>query len=189
MLHLSEGPYTAIEEYIRVPISFIVERVLDVPFGADVSEIGALMECSLVQPYEKNYDVIEPPFHWSTTFDTTNWRMFIVCDDDRIVGGAIIAFKCDTCTMLEGRDDLAVLWDIRVSPEYRRRGIGSMLFNAGETWARSRQCRELKIETQNVNVPACKFYLRMGCTLGNVNHHAYPNQPDEIQLLWRKNIH
>jgi ribosomal protein S18 acetylase RimI-like enzyme len=90
--------------------------------------------------------------------------------------------------MLEGRDDLAVLWDIRVSPEYRRHGIGAMLFGAAEAWARSRQCRELKVETQNINVPACKFYWRMGCKLEKVTHRAYPNLPDENQLLWYKRI-
>jgi len=188
MLHLSEEPFTSIEEYIRVPISFIVERVFDVPVGADVRGIGTFMERSLTHPYELNYDLVEPPLDWSKTFDITNWGMFIVRQDDRIVGGALAAFKDKTCTMLEGRDDLAVLWDIRVSPEYRQRGIGSMLFRAAETWARSRHCGELKIETQNVNVPACRFYSRMGCELGKVNHHAYPNQPDQIQMLWYKHI-
>jgi GNAT superfamily N-acetyltransferase len=52
-----------------------------------------------------------------------------------------------------GRDDVAVLWDIRVSPRERGRGIGSALFRAAGDWARARGCRWFKIETQNVNVP------------------------------------
>ena len=31
--------------------------------------------------------------------------------------------------MLEGRDDLAVLWDIRVSDDYKHQGIGQHLFD------------------------------------------------------------
>src|SRR5579863_9108754 len=166
MLRLSEEPFTLLEEYIRVPISFTVERVLDVSAGIDSINGGTFTEHTLEHPYEKNFDLIEPSLNWSKIFDVTNWGMIIARDEDRIVGGAIVAFKCDTCNMLEGRDDLAVLWDIRVSPEYRRHGMGAMLFSAAETWARSRQCRELKIETQNINVPACRFYWRMGCKLG-----------------------
>lgn len=39
------------------------------------------------------------------------------------VGGAVVAWRTPGADMLEGRDDLAVLWDIRVHPEYRGRGI------------------------------------------------------------------
>ena len=44
----------------------------------------------------------------------------------------------------------------------------------------------LKVETQHVNVAACRFYGRRGCTLGAVHRDAYPSLPDEIQLLWYK---
>src|SRR5579883_2297983 len=115
MLRLSVEPFTSIEEYIRVPIGFTVERVLDVSAGIESINGGTFSEHALEYLYEKNYDLIYPPLNWSKTFDVTNWGMIIARDDDRIVGGAIVAFKCDACNMLEGRDDLAVLWDIRVS--------------------------------------------------------------------------
>ena len=76
--------------------------------------------------------------------------------------------------MLGGRDDVAVLWDIRVSPRERGRGTGSALFRAAGDWAGARGFRWLKIETQNVNVPACRFYQKMGCTLGAIDRFAYP---------------
>jgi GNAT superfamily N-acetyltransferase len=88
--------------------------------------------------------------------------------------------------MLEGRDDLAVLWDIRVSPEARGRGVGAALFRAAERWAKARGCLHLRVETQNINVAACRFYARQGCVLRAVNRHAYAELPDEIQLLWDK---
>lgn len=57
-----------------------------------------------------------------------------------------------------------------------------------EAWAAARGCRQLKIETQNVNVPACRFYARQGCVLGAINRFAYREFPDEVQLLWYKAI-
>jgi hypothetical protein len=40
------------------------------------------------------------------------------------------------------------------------------------------------VETQNINVPACRFYARQGCVLGAIHPDAYPDLPDEVQLLW-----
>ena len=46
----------------------------------------------------------------------------------------------------------------------------------------------LEAETQNVNVPACRFYERMGFVLREVHPNAYPGLPDEVQLLWYKRV-
>ena len=88
--------------------------------------------------------------------------------------------------MLEGREDLAVLWDVRVSPEARGKGIASKLLGAAERWVRSHGCRELKVETQNINVAACRLYERHGFELRVIDPGAYPTLPDETQLLWYK---
>jgi len=44
------------------------------------------------------------------------------------------------------------------------------------------------VETQNINVPACRFYVRMGCALLAINCMAYPELPGEAQLLWCKDL-
>jgi len=88
--------------------------------------------------------------------------------------------------MLEGRRDLAVIWDLRVAPAARQQGIGSRLFAAAEAWIRARGCRWLKVATQNVNVPACALYAHQGCMLGGINRFAYPELPQEGQFLWYK---
>jgi ribosomal protein S18 acetylase RimI-like enzyme len=98
----------------------------------------------------------------------------------------VIATNTPGLYMLGGRDDVAVLWDIRVSPQERGGGVGSALFRAAGDWAGARDCRWLEIETQNVNVPACRFYHKMGCTLGGIDRFAYSGQPGEVQLLWWK---
>jgi len=45
----------------------------------------------------------------------------------------------------------------------------------------------MKIETQNVNVPACRFYQRMGAHLGEIRCYAYAAVPavaHEVMLNW-----
>ena len=84
--------------------------------------------------------------------------------------------------------DVSNRWDIRVSPEIRGHGVGSALFRAAEAWAAARGCGQLTIETQNVNVPACRFYARQGCSLVSIDPVAYPELPDEVQMIWRKHL-
>ena len=72
-------------------------------------------------------------------------------------------------------------------PDYRRSGIGTKLFTEAAKWSKGKDCRQLKIETQNVNVPACKFYARQGCHLGEINRYAYVDDPSvapETMLIW-----
>jgi GNAT superfamily N-acetyltransferase len=185
---VSEEPSTNFAEYAGVPIAFEVSRVLD------VVEQGPghfmLTERGIDLSYVKDYDAIEgtQPEQWARQFDVSNWGTFLARIDGRHMGGAVVVLKTPGLALLEGRDDLAVLWDIRVSPEARGQGIGTALFCAAESWAKVRGCRHLKVETQNINVAACRFYDLQGCVLTTVGHHAYPRLPDEIQLLWCKEL-
>jgi GNAT superfamily N-acetyltransferase len=187
---LTEEAMTALAEYARVPIVFTVDRVLDVTNRDDGRGAFALSERRLELPYDKDYDAIpgEGPLQWARRFDLSTWALFTARFASRIVGGATVAFDTPGLTMLEGRRDLAVLWDIRVSPDARRQGVGSALFARVEAWARLRGCRHLKVETQNINVRACRFYERQGCQLRAIHPAAYPQLPEEIQFLWYKDL-
>lgn len=84
-------------------------------------------------------------------------------------------------------EGLAVLWDLRVHPDYQRRGVGKQLFETAVAGARAQGCRVLGLETQNVNMPACRFYARQGCTLGAIHRYGYrgiPSVAHETMLLW-----
>jgi ribosomal protein S18 acetylase RimI-like enzyme len=187
---INEAPIAEVGTLAGVPISFRVKQVCDVRPRDDRPGEFVLSENPVDAPYLKDYDALpgEGPAQWARQFDLTNWGFIRARLGARLVGGAVIAIRTPACTMLEGRDDLAVLWDIRVAPEVRGQGIGSALFRATEAWAVAHDCRELKVETQNINVPASRFYQRHGCTLRQINRHAYRDLPGEIQLLWYKDL-
>jgi GNAT superfamily N-acetyltransferase len=189
-MEIVEEPIALAPELARIPISFEVESVFDV--SAPGGGLGGLIlsERGLDAPYVKDYDTAggEHPAQWAARFDVSNWGLIGAHSHGGRVGGAVIAFNTQGVNMLEGRTDLAVLWDIRVSPEARGRGVGFALFRAVEAWAAARGCLQLKIETQNINVPACRFYARQGCVLGAINRFAYRELPDEVQLLWYKTL-
>ena len=182
-----------LERYGRIPIAFRVESVLRVvPVDGGLGGLR-LVEEAVDEPYTKDYDAFEEESVelWPSRFDVSNWAFFMALDGDRPVGGAAVAFRSPGLNMLEGRTDMAVLWDIRVHPERRCEGIGTALFRHVADWARDRGCRQLKIETQNINVRACRFYAAMGCTLASIDRHAYAAHPDighESCLLWHLSL-
>ena len=183
-----EDPKTTLAEYATIPISFEVHSVLDVlDRSAGQGEL-LLVERKLEVPYIKDYDTIhgEHPTQWPARFDLSNWGFLAAHAAGQRVGAAAVAFNTPSLDMLDGRSDIAALWDIRVAPEARGQGIGRALFHAAETWGRARGCRALIIETQNINVPACRFYQRQGCVLVAAKKFVYPTLPNEVQLLWRR---
>lgn len=181
---------TALTEYAKISIAFEVRSVFDVAVQKHGSGQYVLTERRLDVPYIKDYDATEGegPTQWAQQFDLSNWGILTAWMAGQRIAGAVLAFDTPDVRMLEGRIDLAVLWDIRVAPTARGRGVGATLFQAAEAWARSRGCRHLKVETQNINVGACRFYAHQGCVLKAVNRFAYPELPDEIQMLWYKDL-
>lgn len=172
-------------EYASVPIAFEVKSILEVEL-VDRGLGGMLFHEVSVKPYIKDYDAYgELPTDWPGRFDIEHWGFFLARMGDIPVGAAAVAFLTKGVFMLDAREDLSVLWDIRVCPEAR--GVGIPLFKYAAEWSRARGCSQMKIETQNVNVPACRFYKRMGARLGEIHRHGYSGVPavaHEVMMNW-----
>jgi GNAT superfamily N-acetyltransferase len=56
----------------------------------------------------------------------------------------------------------ALVEDMVISENHRRKGIGRRLMQAIETWARSRGATRLQLLTDQTNAAAFNFYQRMG---------------------------
>jgi len=174
-----------LEEYNKIPIALEVKTILDVKL-VDGGLGGMVLQEIPAKPYIKDYDSYgELPTDWPKRFDVTNWGFFLARLGEKPVGAAVVAFNTTGVFMLEARKDLSVLWDIRVCPEAR--GVGIPLFRYAAGWSRTHGCTQMKIETQNVNVPACRFYQRMGARLGEIHRHGYAAVPvvaNEVMLNW-----
>lgn len=188
-LEICEETSDSLGEYARIPIAFEVASIIEARPAATGAEF-VLDERRLSMQFVKDYDAIPDngPLDWPKRFDVARWGFLVARSGGSRIGGATVVVHCPDVDMLEERDDLAVVWDIRVAPEARGTGVGSALLAASEQWALERGARWLKVETQNINAPACRFYARHGFTLKNVNAFAYPDLPYEIQFLWYKEI-
>ncbi len=168
-------PVGDLSTYSQIPIAFRGRSRLDL----DALIHGRFVEVP-IEPFTKDYDQLESPSEWPRRFDVQNWVRL-----DAEGGSVVVAWNTPGVDMLEERDDLAVIWDIRVRPEQRGKGIGRTLVQAAEAWAREKTCTELKVETQDNNVAACLFYKTMGFQLKEIVPNAYPGL-EEAMLLWRK---
>jgi GNAT superfamily N-acetyltransferase len=185
-IHILEIGPDRLDEYARIPSRFEVRSILRVELVDEGLGGMQLVEVPVDRPYVKDYDAGgELPTDWPSKFGVGRWGFFLALERGSPVGGAAVAFATTGVFMLERRPDLSVLWDIRVLPEAR--GAGIPLFRHAASWSRQRGCTQMKAETQNVNVPACRFYRRMGCRLGEIHRFGYAAVPavaGEVMLNW-----
>jgi len=184
---IREEPLEELGGYATITIAFEVQGVLDV---GGTPGAWTLTERAIEQPYIKDYDAVEAerPTSWARRFDISPWVMLVARHEDQPIGVAVVAMDTPSIEMLEGRKDVGAIWDIRVAPAHRGRHVGTALFDAAEEAARERGCEVLKVETQNNNVAACRLYERCGCSLERVEPGAYPGHPEEVRMIWRKEL-
>lgn len=184
---VEEAP-TRLAEYAEVPIGFTVAEMLDERACAALSRHAPFEPVAVSPTYWKDYDSYPDghPSAWPQLFDLSRWIILAAYDRERRVGGATVVVDGANIDLLLDWSACALLWDIRVAPDARRQGIGTALLEAVERRAVERGARSLRVETQNNNVPACRFYHAHGFRLERAIPGAYPTLPNEVQLLWRK---
>ena len=123
-IEIVEGSTADLSGYGDVSIGYLVEtrfRVEPVCSG-----IGGwrLTEEPVEPPFFKDYDQDGSggPARSLERSDTSNWGVFAAFYGSRRVGGVLVVWKTPDAHMLEGREDIACIWDIRVRPEDRRQG-------------------------------------------------------------------
>lgn len=85
----------------------------------------------------------------------------------------------------------AAIRHIHVAAEHRGRGVGRALMREIETFARSVGARCVWLDTQNTNVPAIRFYRRMGFRLCGLDDSFYdPGEtaPGEVALFFAREL-
>ena len=183
-------PLPALPAYGSVPISFSTTSVRQVSWVEHGLGGIRIVEVPLDRPFAKDFDddESEPVTRWLGYGDISHWGIFAAFDDGRRVGGAVVAYDAPDVNLLEGRRELAVLWDIRVHPDVRRTGVGTSLLETSVGFARESGCSVLKVESQNTNPAACRFYATNGFYLGGLRRGGYSDYPDEIQMLWYRDL-
>lgn len=165
-----------------------MSEVFDEQGVAALLEGGDAASGAVSAPWLKDYDEYpgNRPTAWPGRFDMSRWVVLSAWLGTRRVGGAVVIIDDPQIDLLRDRPGCALLWDIRVAPDARGQGIGSALLDAAARSAADGGAGALRVETQQVNVPACRFYQHHGFRLERATAGAYPQLPGEVQLLWVK---
>lgn len=76
--------------------------------------------------------------------------------------------------------------DLSVDSKYRHSGIGKKLMDSAVAWCKEHRLSGITLETQDVNLQACRFYIKYGYELSGINtkKYALSNYENEIALYF-----
>jgi GNAT superfamily N-acetyltransferase len=70
---------------------------------------------------------------------------------------------------------IALIQDIVVSRQFRRRGVGSRLLAVARIWSQEHGAKALMVETQSINYPAIEFLQAQGLQFCGFNDQYFRN--------------
>lgn len=132
-IRVEEAGIEDLVAHASIPIAFWVDRILEPdPLGGPLD----FVEHPHPNPWLKDYDSEEGanPALWPSHFDTSGWRIISAWAGASRVGGVVLFADVPEVDMLEGRSDLALIWDLRVTPPFRGRGVGRRLVSSAVAW-------------------------------------------------------
>jgi len=135
-------------------------------------------EEKFAEPYFKKYADEEIDFSYIEDADKV---VFLGYDGIDCIGRIRLRANWNGFAMIE---------DIGIANSHRRRGVGAALLAQATEWARQNGYCGLMLETQDVNVSACRFYASNGFAIGGVDTRLYANFPtaNEKAIFWYRHF-
>jgi len=125
----------------------------------------------------KHYD--DEEINLEDYISNDNRVIFFALEDDTLLG---------QITLRRHWNKYCYIDDIAVKSAARKKGVGTSLLNKAEEWARNRGLSGFMLETQDINLGACRFYIKNGFHLGGVDIMLYENYENKAEkaLFWYK---
>lgn len=138
-----------------------------------------------VWSYEE--DLYDTPSETRFPDDNLDWTTYID-SNEKIV---LLTFCEDVCIgqirLVKDWNRFAYIENIAVKKDFRKSGVGHLLLEAAETWAKEQSLIGLSLEAQNDNLIACRFYTKEGFVLGGVDTLKQSANPKiDLTLYWYK---
>ena len=115
---------------------------------------------------------------WSTYIDSSEKIVLLAFHEDVCIGQIRLVKDCNRFAYIE---------NIAVQSNFRKTGVGHLLLEAAETWAKEQSLIGLSLEAQNDNLIAYRFYVKEGFVLGGVDTlKQSANLQIDITLYWYK---
>ncbi|ANF97479.1 GNAT family N-acetyltransferase [Paenibacillus bovis] len=126
------------------------------------------------KPYPKEY---EDENIDDSYINNTHKAVFFYYSDHHCVGQIRLRVSWNGYAFIE---------DLGICQSWRQKGIGSLLLDQAIEWARQNKLIGLALETQDVNLSACRFYARKGFVIGGIDTMLYSkfSTAHEKAIFW-----
>ncbi len=136
----------------------------------------------LETPYEKRWELDEETLMYYQAVVQKGLSVGLYEDDDLV--GIVIAEKNDWNRTLW-------VWEFHIHPDRRGKGYGRQLMEALTEVGRQNDCRIIVCEAQNTNVPAIRFYRKVGFAVDGIDLSYYTNrdvEAGEVAIFMKRKI-
>jgi len=138
---------------------------------AHSSHVSALLELFLlVERQHETYwplrwqlrpDIKDRYGRWiASNLDKPDWLFGVAVDGGRLVGGMAVGIAQEI--PIYTYDRYAMIHDLAVLPEYRRRGIATDMVQFARQWTRAAGVSQLRLMAADLNAPARELFSRLG---------------------------
>lgn len=119
--------------------------------------------------------------------DNLDWDEYINNEDKAI----FFVYKLGKCVgqirVVRQVNKFCYIENIAVVKPMRKYGIGKMLMNKAEEWAKEKGLSGLSLEAQDDNLGACRFYMKQGFEIGGIDVLVHLNHPNiDRAIYWYK---
>ncbi|OKP88163.1 streptothricin acetyltransferase [Paenibacillus helianthi] len=158
--------------------SFIVDSVLVLSFSGNQFNYTV----KDIPSYEKSYtaEVSEEAdaADGSTELIHPDQVTYLAFAENQIVGRIVLKKNWNHYALIEM---------IQVDKAFRRHGVGRQLMEQARHWALEQELPGIMLETQSINVSACRFYESIGFVIGGFDKYVYrgiPKACEEVAVYW-----
>ncbi|MFW9914028.1 MAG: GNAT family N-acetyltransferase [Candidatus Thorarchaeota archaeon] len=174
LLNIEQISSENLNDFYRIDNSFKVSSVIELSMvqGEIQYEVKEVAES-----WEKKYDEIRD-FDPASVIDSETAVIFLAYIEDEIAGKIVLKKHWNNFAHIE---------DIAVDRSFRRQGIGKQLLHRAIRWAREKNFPGISLETQDVNVGACRLYESCGFHIGGFDKSLYKaidKSKDEVAIYW-----
>lgn len=174
---------------VRITINPLKNQFINIinDTNESISIIGKILPSFSNGVWSYEEELYDTPSEIRFPDDKLNWSAYID-SSEKIV---LLAFHEDACIgqirLVKDWNRFAYIENIAVKKEFRKSGVGHLLLEAAETWAKEQSLIGLSLEAQNDNLIACRFYVKEGFVLGGVDTlKQFANTKIDLTLYWYK---
>ncbi|MCH4886243.1 GNAT family N-acetyltransferase [Acidaminobacter sp. JC074] len=131
----------------------------------------------LDKPYLKLYDAFQA--ECEDYLSNPDQTIFYALNDHEVLGQIVIRKNWNKYCYID---------DIAVSKKARQKGVATRLLDQAQKWALENKLGGFMLETQDINLAACRFYKKNGFVIGSIDNMLYRHfdTKDEIAMIWYK---